>query len=108
MNGKNKTTFSEMIEMDIFYGKNMSVGLISQSCLRPFRPLSCKSWRRGESPLVERERKFDRDAPVLTGALLSTWSNQSHLVSSAAAIGGRIWFAISRASPTVRCERCAT
>src|SRR3954447_15900165 len=27
VNGKNKTTFSEMIEMDIFYGKNMSVGL---------------------------------------------------------------------------------
>ena len=25
VNGKNKTTFSEMIEMDIFYGKNMSV-----------------------------------------------------------------------------------
>ncbi|MGI9087582.1 MAG: sugar transferase [Chthoniobacterales bacterium] len=27
VNGKNKTTFSEMIEMDIFYGKNMSLGL---------------------------------------------------------------------------------
>ncbi|MDQ6940595.1 MAG: sugar transferase [Verrucomicrobiota bacterium] len=27
VNGKNKTTFNEMIEMDIFYGKNLSLGL---------------------------------------------------------------------------------
>ncbi len=27
VNGKNRTTFSEMIEMDIFYGKNMSLAL---------------------------------------------------------------------------------
>lgn len=27
VHGKNKTTFSEMIEMDIYYGENMSVGL---------------------------------------------------------------------------------
>ncbi|MDQ2919058.1 MAG: sugar transferase, partial [Verrucomicrobiota bacterium] len=27
VNGKNKTTFNEMIEMDIFYAKNLSLGL---------------------------------------------------------------------------------
>ncbi len=27
VNGKNKTTFNEMIEMDIFYAKNLSIGL---------------------------------------------------------------------------------
>ncbi|MDB6146456.1 MAG: Lipopolysaccharide synthesis sugar transferase, partial [Spartobacteria bacterium] len=27
VNGKNKTTFSEMITMDVFYTKNMSLGL---------------------------------------------------------------------------------
>jgi len=34
VNGKNKTTFSEMIEMDIFYGKNMCVTLDLSIMLR--------------------------------------------------------------------------
>jgi lipopolysaccharide/colanic/teichoic acid biosynthesis glycosyltransferase len=37
VNGKNKTTFSQMIAMDIFYGKNMSIGMDLAIMLRtPF------------------------------------------------------------------------
>ena len=34
VNGKNKTTFTEMINLDIFYAKNMSLGLDCQIILR--------------------------------------------------------------------------
>jgi exopolysaccharide production protein ExoY len=36
VNGKNKTTFSEMINMDIFYGKHMSIWLDFKIMLRTF------------------------------------------------------------------------
>ena len=35
VNGKNKTTFNEMIAMDLFYLKNMSIFSTSKSCSRP-------------------------------------------------------------------------
>jgi lipopolysaccharide/colanic/teichoic acid biosynthesis glycosyltransferase len=39
VNGKNKTTFSEMIEMDIQYGRHMSVGLDLRIMLKTFPTL---------------------------------------------------------------------
>ena len=61
VNGKNKTTFSEMIEMDIFYGKNMSVSLDLSIVLRTIPAIIVQVletrgvnmwWKRSERPEI--------------------------------------------------------
>lgn len=42
VNGKNKTTFAQMIELDIFYAKHMSVWLDLQIMLRTFPTLAAQ------------------------------------------------------------------
>ena len=61
VSGKNKTTFSEMIEMDIFYGKNMSAGFDLSIILRTIPAIVVQVletrgvaswWKRMEKPKV--------------------------------------------------------
>ncbi len=44
VNGKNKTTFNEMIEMDLFYAKNLSLGLDLKIVLQTIPALLDQTW----------------------------------------------------------------
>jgi lipopolysaccharide/colanic/teichoic acid biosynthesis glycosyltransferase len=44
VNGKNKTTFSEMVEMDRYYGENMSVSLDLVIVLKTVPALALQAW----------------------------------------------------------------
>jgi len=63
VNGKNKTTFIEMINMDIFYARNMSLGMDLEIILRTFPALLTqvvdtrskkRAGKEDEKPVLER------------------------------------------------------
>jgi lipopolysaccharide/colanic/teichoic acid biosynthesis glycosyltransferase len=54
VNGKNKTTFSEMIDMDIFYTKNMSVWLDLTIILKTFPAVMAQLIETRDAPPVRR------------------------------------------------------
>ena len=67
VSGKNKTTFSEMIEMDIFYGKTMSVWFDLSIILRDNSRHHCPGpGNQRSQPLVEKDGKVYRGASILT------------------------------------------
>lgn len=61
VNGKNKTTFSEMIAMDIFYARNMSVWLDLQIILKTIPALVEQTRETRQAPGEER-----RETPIQT------------------------------------------
>lgn len=65
VNGKNKTTFSEMIEMDIFYGKNMSLRLDLSIMLRTIPAIITQVWETRGSTLSWKARRSS-SAPSLS------------------------------------------
>ncbi len=65
VNGKNKTTFSEMIEMDIFYGKNMSLRLDFQIMFWTIPAIIGQVWETRGSTLAWKSRRSSA-APSLS------------------------------------------
>ena len=92
VNGKNKTTFNEMIAMDLFYLKNMSILLDLKIMLKTGAVIA---WQLFESrPAAQRERQNRSPRSPTTTILLLPVSTAAHFQNWLLEKASSVWYLV--------------